>query len=166
MKDYGELTLGRVLQKILSVKCNKMNKSKINIIQNGFDTDIYELAISIYFDNSDIEVEYRMLSHVLNRDKYELDYTWHLDIIKHVDNVNIDSFNIIEQNAISVYKYLNKYKLTPIDFYIGEYDKEITYDMSGDHEVVNTLENIVVDYNREKSIKNKMLRHFLPSKKR
>ena len=57
MKDYGELTLGRVLQKILSVKCNKMNKSKINIIQNGFDTDIYELAISIYFDNSDIEVE-------------------------------------------------------------------------------------------------------------
>ena len=155
MKDYGELTLGRVLQKILSVKCNKMNKSKINIIQNGFDTDIYELAISIYFDNSDIEVEYRMLSHVLNRDKYELDYTWHLDIIKHVDNVNIDSFNIIEQNAISVYKYLNKYKLTPIDFYIGEYDKEITYDMSGDHEVVNTLENIVVNYNREKSIKNK-----------
>ena len=77
MKDYGELTLGRVLQKILSVKCNKMNKSKINIIQNGFDTDIYELAISVYFDNSDIEVEYRMLSHVLNRDKYELDYTWH-----------------------------------------------------------------------------------------
>ena len=38
--------------------------------------------------------------------------------------------------------------------------------MSGDHEVVNTLENIVVNYNREKSIKNKMLRHFLPSKKR
>jgi hypothetical protein len=125
MKDYGELTLGRVLQKILSVKCNKMNKSKINIIQNGFDTDIYELAISIYFDNSDIEVEYRIVSHILNRDKYELDYTWHLDIIKHVDNVNIDSFNIIEQNAISVYKYLNKYKLTPVDFYIGEYDKEI-----------------------------------------
>ena len=85
--------------------------------------------------------------------------------MKHVDNVNIDSSNIREQNAISVYKYLNKYKLTPIDFYIGEYDKEITYDMSGDHEVVNTLENIVVNYNREKSIKNRMLRHFIPSKK-
>ena len=166
MKDYGELTLGRVLQKILSVKCNKMNKSKINIIQNGFDTDIYELAISIYFDNSDIEVEYRMLSHVLNRDKYELDYTWRLDIIKHVDNVNIDSFNIIEQNAISVYKYLNKYKLTPIDFYIGEYDKEIRYDKSDENsDVISAIENIVVNYNREKSIKNRMLRHFLPSKK-
>ena len=166
MKDYGELTLGRVLQKILSVKCNKMNKSKINIIQNGFDTDIYELAISIYFDNSDIEVEYRMLSHVLNRDKYELDYTWNLDIIKHVDNVNIDSFNIIEQNAISVYKYLNKYKLTPIDFYIGEYDKEIRYDKSDENsDVISAIENIVVNYNREKSIKNRMLRHFLPSKK-
>ena len=166
MKDYGELALGRVLQKILSVKCNKMNKSKINIIQNGFDTDIYELAISIYFDNSDIEVEYRMLSHVLNRDKYELDYTWRLDIIKHVDNVNIDSFNIIEQNAISVYKYLNKYKLTPIDFYIGEYDKEIRYDKSDENsDVISAIENIVVNYNREKSIKNRMLRHFLPSKK-
>ena len=143
-----------------------MNKSKINIIQNGFDTDIYELAISIYFDNSDIEVEYRMLSHVLTRDKYELDYTWHLDIIKHVDNVNIDSFNIIEQNAISVYKYLNKYKLTPIDFYIGEYDKEIRYDKSDENsDVISAIENIVVNYNREKSIKNRMLRHFLPSKK-
>mgnify|MGYP003586853323 CR=1 FL=1 len=165
MKDYGELTLGRVLQKILSVKCNKMNKSKINIIQNGFDTDIYELAISIYFDNSDIEVEYRIVSHILNRDKYELDYTWSMNVIKHSENIDNESLYIIEKNASRVHKYLTKYKLTPIDFYIGEYDKEITYDMSGDHEVVNTLENIVVNYNREKSIKNKMLRHFLPSKK-
>ena len=97
MKDYGELTLGRVLQKILSVKCNKMNKSKINIIQNGFDTDIYELAISIYFDNSDIEVEYRMLSHVLNRDKYELDYTWSMNVIKHSENIDNESLYIIEK---------------------------------------------------------------------
>ena len=88
-----------------------------------------------------------------------------MNVIKHSENIDNESLYIIEKNASRVHKYLTKYKLTPIDFYIGEYDKEITYDMSGDHEVVNTLENIVVNYNREKSIKNRMLRHFLPSKK-
>ena len=166
MKDYGELTLGRVLQKILSVKCNKTNKSKINIIQNGFDTDIYELAISIYFDNSDIEVEYRIVSHILNRDNYELDYTWSMSVIKHSENIDNESLFIIEKNASRVHKYLTKYKLTPIDFYIGEYDKEIRYDKSDENsDVISAIENIVVNYNREKSIKNRMLRHFLPSKK-
>lgn len=141
MKDYGELALGRSIQKILSVKCKKPNKSKINVIKNGFN-DIYELCISIYFNNSDLELTYTIASHIVKDNEYKFSYDWVFNLIKHKE-VDEKDYNVIKKHGLEVYRYLKSNNIIPTDFYID-------------------ANNTTMNFNKERSNMGRMLKYFLP----
>lgn len=141
MKDYGELALGRTIQKILSVKCKKPNKSKINVVKNGI-TDIYELCISIYFNNSDLELTYTLASHILENDKYKTSYDWMFNLILHKE-INKEEYNLIKKHGLEVYKYLQKNNIIPTDFYVDTTNTNINFD-------------------KERLTRSRMLKYFVP----
>lgn len=141
MKDYGELALGRSIQKILSVKCKKPNKSKINVVKNGI-TDIYELCISIYFNNSDLELTYTLASHILENDKYKTSYDWMFNLILHKE-INKEEYNLIKKHGLEVHKYLQKNNIIPTDFYVDTTNTNINFD-------------------KERLTRSRMLKYFVP----
>ena len=144
MIDYGEIALGKAIQKILSVKCNMRNKSRIDIKEDGYHTNRYSLEITIFFTEKNINSTFTYTSD---------DSVWNV----YVTESDFESeWTNISRHSSLIIDYLNGYSLAPIDFYTG--DNEITYPKNN---LGKILRDIKVSYKNEIENKKKFLKHFL-----